>query len=250
MKQLVYGIQREDQIAARNRPLGIDGAEVSYLTNDGLAAVFSMISDGSVAPDVLRLVAYARVVEELFRRGSVLPMRYGCLLSTAAEVELLLSRNQQAYRLGLEKLEGCVEMGIRVLPAESDLSQIAVEKSSARNVAGKSREVKTGAVAPSPDVSRSGIAYLAARKNHFDQADSQQARGDTVARCIQAELGGVFVASVTEKPTARQAWLVSIHFLIRCEFVERFVAAFHRIEDAGRERLLLTGPWPPYNFVT
>jgi hypothetical protein len=250
MKQLVYGIQREDHINQGHRPQGIDGTEVSHLSKDGLAAVFSIVPNEFGVPDVPQLLAYARVVEDLFRAGSVLPMRYGCLLDTTAELDLLLTRNQQSYRLELEKLDGCVEMGIRVLQAEPALPQTTVERRLVWNGEQQTVDARTRMTSPSPANSRPGIAYLTTRKSHFDQEDSRQVSGDQTARSIQAVLAGLFVKAETEHSAARHSWLVSIHFLVHRDFIERFCVAFQEIEDDRRERLLLTGPWPPYNFVT
>jgi hypothetical protein len=249
MKQLVYGIQREHPMNLHRRLQGIDGADVLYLVKDGIAAAFSVATDEFRNPDVPRLMAYARVVEDLFCAGPVLPMRYGCLLNRT-ELELLLTRNQGTYRVGLQKLDGCVEMGIRVLSATTEPLQAGDDDRVSSHFEQQTAARAAHVTPPSLASSRPGIVYLATRKNYFDEKDSLQAMGERAAQRIQAALSGLFVAAVTDQSTTGQTWLVSIHFLVRYEDVERFGSAVHRMEDSGRERLRLTGPWPPYNFVT
>jgi hypothetical protein len=43
--------------------------------------------------------------------------------------------------------------------------------------------------------------------------------------------------------------LVSMYFLIRREDVGPFRRKFERLQEPGAHRLLLSGPWAPYNFV-
>ena len=57
------------------------------------------------------------------------------------------------------------------------------------------------------------------------------------------------VKSKTEAPSPRLP-LLSLYFLVDRAVVESFRQAFRRLSEAESARLLLSGPWPPYNFVT
>lgn len=252
MKYLVYGIQKEEDFDVRRRPRGVDGIAVSHWAEEGLAAVYSTVPQVCRAADVPRLLSYARVVEDLCRQGPVLPLRYGCLLESTNELTLLLRRNREAYHRCLENVRGCVEMGVRVLPADADLSPDGLDRLFAGKAGRQPVEERAGvAVTVAPVAERpTGVAYLAARRSHFDQKDAQQTQAELMARNIQSALAGLFVEAQAEPSAGQNSWLVSIHFLVRCEEVGRFRAAVQRIEEDLNERLLLSGPWPPYHFVT
>jgi hypothetical protein len=44
--------------------------------------------------------------------------------------------------------------------------------------------------------------------------------------------------------------LLSLYFLVPGSAVESFRQAFRHLSATEPARLLLSGPWPPYNFVT
>ena len=250
MKQLVYGILPADHDSLRNPPLGIGETAVQFLIKEGLAAVYSPVPEVFGAPDVARLLIYARVIEELFQRGTVLPMRYGCLLENNAAVEQMLTLHHPSYQSALDRVEGCVEMGLRILPTPPDLVPANAEE---QTVWSRGRQILTE-MASNPEVSAggkslTGIAYLTSRKNRFEQVDQQLALGEQIANRLLEDLRARFVLAVTEKPLAGQSWLISVHFLVRHELIKSFVTEFHQIQAPNQKQMLLTGPWPPYNFV-
>ena len=89
MKHLVYAILREADAGNGPFPEGIESRPVVVVTDAGLAAAFSEVPVSDIAPEVPRLLAYARVIEALSRRRVVLPLRYGCLLDTDVQIREL-----------------------------------------------------------------------------------------------------------------------------------------------------------------
>jgi hypothetical protein len=61
--------------------------------------------------------------------------------------------------------------------------------------------------------------------------------------------GGLYVRSRTEQAAAKEGRLLSIFFLVPRENVGLFREAFRRLQGRAPEKMLLTGPWPPYNFA-
>jgi hypothetical protein len=179
-------------------------------------------------------MAFARVVEDLFQRVTVLPLRYGCCLDREEELRQLLSRNSESLQDGLRRVEGCVEMGLRVLPAESD---------------GSSPAAQPAAASPAISAASAGMAYLAQRRQRFDDHDrSRQVFERAVQRC-----GLAFAAwsldSVAEPPPAGPGGFGSLCFLVSRAALDGFRRAFAQLQEESPDRLLLTGPWPPYSFA-
>ncbi len=218
--------------------VGVGGQPVHRITHRRLSAAVSCIAPADLAPDLTRVRAYERVVNSYHRRGTVIPLRYGCVVPQETRgIELLDEYNPQ-YESLLQELEGCVEMGLRILLPEASPGL----SPGSREIAGPPP------LAPPAPPERLGLAYLTARKAHYAHQDSWTEEYRQVSdRCL-ARLAGLFVKSKTEAPSPRLP-LLSLYFLIPRPAVAAFRRAFRQLTETESARLLLSGPWPPYNFV-
>ena len=66
---------------------------------------------------------------------------------------------------------------------------------------------------------------------------------------LRGALGGLAESTETDRCVRADQGFSSLYFLVKRGAVESFRQAFRRIERAESARLLLSGPWPPYNFV-
>jgi hypothetical protein len=171
------------------------------------------------------LVAYAKVVEAFNRGETVVPMRYGCRFSGVSEVRAWVRKGAAQLRTLLHRVDGCVEMGVRALLAET-----RPPASSARSAA---------AVAARP-----GAAYLSARRRELALAQ----HSDRIAQTVREALSGRFRECVAETGRWGRGPMVSLYFLVERGQLHAFRDAFGRITSAPGA-LMLSGPWPPYNFV-
>ena len=94
---------------------GVAGRPVYQVADRRLRAAVSRINRADLTPDLPRVRAYERVVSSCHRRGTVVPMRYGCVVEQESQVMEMLSAQGSHYEALLQELEGCVEMGLRVL---------------------------------------------------------------------------------------------------------------------------------------
>ena len=94
---------------------GVAGRPVYQVADRRLRAAVSRINRADLTPDLPRVRAYERVVSSCHRRGTVVPMRYGCVVEQESQVIEMLSAQGSHYEALLQELEGCVEMGLRVL---------------------------------------------------------------------------------------------------------------------------------------
>jgi hypothetical protein len=60
---------------------------------------------------------------------------------------------------------------------------------------------------------------------------------------------GLFRACRTEQIGHKGFSSTALHFLVAGELAARFRDAFHQFQLTTPLKLLLTGPWPPYNFA-
>ena len=293
MNYLVYCIFRDRESVPDELPPGVDGAKVSRVAADGLAASFSRVRPQDAVPSVPRLQAYARVIEALHERCTVLPMRFGCELSTRAQLVELLCARRAEFQASLDEVEGCVEFSIRILlkkteaPAPTDVGPApACGQTSpmcrrrAKATLATARQSHVGGGTPFGERrtgASPGQAYLAKRKAWYVDQDHQWNEAAAAARRMEKAFDGLFLRCVTEPPplrslgasqdTHRQGFpasealakeaphpgreqLLTLHFLVQRKDQEPFRREFRRLEKGSSERLLLTGPWPPYNFTS
>ncbi len=222
---------------------GVYGRPVFSLANDGVAAAVSEIRPSDLSHDISQVMAFGKVVEFFHRTQTVIPMRFGCVFEGECEVVRVLGERSEKYKALLRRLEGCVEMGIRVFAksAEGDLPN---------------GEPPLPRAAPNlADALSPGRAHLESRRAHYAEEERSAAEASVLIERCRAAFRGLFVQFRTEAETfgafrlAFRASLVSLHFLVRRECVEPFRRAFHHLGKEVSVRLLLSGPWPPYNFV-
>jgi hypothetical protein len=225
MAYLVYGIMKAPVV--NGPPLsGVAGAAVSFVSAPGLAAAVSEVSAVDSAPPVAELLVYSRVVEHLHRTQAVVPMRYGAVRESLSAVQRLLAEGKLRYEALLTDLEGQVEMGIRVLlPA---------------------------AVAPpqeeAPPVD--GSHYLARRKAYYQGRDENARQHQALLDRYNRAFSGLYAKHRTETATREGCVVLSLYYLISRDRVDRFRETFRRLVEMAGPKTLLSGPWPPYNFVT
>ncbi len=235
MSCLLYGIvftrsgDRRSGHSPQALPPGVCGAPVRLLEESALGAAISWIEASDLTSNIAQVLSYARVVEALHADQAVVPMRYGCLFGGEGQVLDLLRLHGEEYAGILRELDGCVEMGVRVLlPTESSLPRVPF---------GSGMEEAPG---------RAYLTKLAARYAREEEG----ARGlAAVAERLRGALGRLAERTETDRGVRADRGLCSLYFLVKREAVESFRRTFQRIEHAEPARLLLSGPWPPYNFV-
>jgi gas vesicle protein GvpL/GvpF len=93
---------------------GIDGSQVYAVKNDGLVAIVSDVPNARLRPERRRLAAHHDVLERLLGLGTPLPMAFGIIADGAHAIEHILALNRQVFSKELVRLDGKVEMGLRV----------------------------------------------------------------------------------------------------------------------------------------
>lgn len=179
-------------------------------------------------PAEAQILAHEAVIEALMADRTVLPMRFGSTLADTAAVEAFLATRAAPFRADLTRVAGCVELSVRGIspadPADPDTAQIESSASSDR----------------SP-----GRAYLEQRRVAERARLAQRAH----AQAIYARLEPLARAAVFG--AARHADMpLNAAYLVPREAVAAFREAVAAAGSTTPLRLLCTGPWPPYSFVT
>jgi len=223
---------------------GVDGQPVAVLAHNGLSAVVSSLSAGRLPPvDIATFLSYQRVINHFHHRRTIIPMRYGCLFDGETQICRLLEDRLDEYRELLEKLAGCDEMGIRVLLDDP----VCGEPAPLLNKAHPALSV--------PPPVETGKGYLLARRSHYADRDQLVNAEKAIFDTVCEPFSGLFVRCKVEKATPvsenqqSSCRMLSLYFLVKRAKVEEFRQVFQAFASRYATKILLSGPWPPYNFV-
>jgi hypothetical protein len=243
-KYLLYCIFCSQKHKSHGTVLGVHGQPVSLVSNKGISAAISGIPDPALTPDISSILTYQKVVDSFHFYHTVIPMRYGCLFNTRSDLIRLLKEQCKHYKALLKELTGCVEIGIRILVPKPEV--VPLQPATCKS-----------------QIANPGRAYLAARKAHYAEEERFTEEMNLVFQRCRSAFSGLFVRCKEEYP-AIQNWklemrnpksqfrnrqLASIYFLVPRSSVGPFRKVFGQISIEGATGLLLSGPWPPYNFV-
>jgi hypothetical protein len=159
-------------------------------------------------------VRHDAVCSALMANGAAAPIRFGAVFSDVERLRSELARRRDDLLAILSRVEGHVEIGVRVLRTRPAQERPA----------------------------SSGSEYLRARL-------AERRSGLRAAAAVDERLGALATARrvrTLETPDL----VLSVSYLVPSGDVDRFRAA---VGDIDREHsdltLACTGPWPPYSFV-
>ncbi len=93
---------------------GMDETIVYTIREGGVAAVVSDIPSRKIRPERRHLAAHQGVLKRLMEETTPLPVSFGVIIKDRRTVRRILTRNQQSLLEQLRRVEGKVEMGLRV----------------------------------------------------------------------------------------------------------------------------------------
>ncbi|WP_089729499.1 GvpL/GvpF family gas vesicle protein [Candidatus Thiosymbion oneisti] len=197
----------------------------------GLRVVYSRLVPQPTAPDVEQLQAFYEVIEQLHARYDVLPLRWGQHFPDPQALTRAIAADADLYLRRLTRLVGTTEMGIRFLPASA-------------------QSISEAILRPSPH--SQGRAFLEQRRARYGMEAAGQMQRRRIEELCRNAFAGLFQDLKGETAQAQGAdsqVMIRVYFLISRTLVERFRQAYADLRPPAGARMLLTGPWPPFNFA-
>jgi hypothetical protein len=234
----LYGIVEASAKPPAGR--GIANAALHVIAGDGAAALVSDVPAGEVRLGREEMLTHARVVEAAMANGTVLPMRFGVVMTDADEIrERLLDDHAADLNAQLGEFDGKVEIRIRAVYEESALLREVVREDPQiaalrRSMAGRSEDATYYARIELGERVAAGVE----RKREHDGA------------AIVNALAPVALA-VDEGKAAHERVALNASFLVERARVKEFDKILDEVAalNAGRIRFKYTGPLPPHSFV-
>jgi hypothetical protein len=194
----------------------------------------------------VRAMRHERVVEHFARRASVVPLRFGTIYLTRANVERMLAERGAEVQQAIARLRGREEWGVNIYCDRARLRAQIVTLSP------RLRELSAQAERATP-----GQSYLLQKRIETLRADEARAESRRVGGEVERVLAGVSAGGARLRVLKDEAsehgdTVAKFAFLIECARFAAFRAAAEQLADehapAGY-KLELTGPWPAYNFT-
>lgn len=195
---------------------GIADAPLRALdAGEGIDAIVSETDSGGAGPTEDAILAHARVVDAVAAANdSVLPARFTSDVAGEDELRRRLLDRRTRVLDALDRVSGCVELGLRVLPAASD----------------------------EPAQPSSGAEYMRRRLGEVTRAQQ-------LAQTVHESLSAAARAS-TCNVLARRDVVLTGTYLVPQDELERFGGLLDQAQrDLDGVTLVSTGPWPPYSFA-
>ena len=212
---------------------GIQNLPIDYVNHGGIGAIISMCNEVDKKPMPDELWRHEGVVENLMRDRCVLPVRYGTCIQSEKELKSFLEIGQESFLKDLDRLQGCIEVSVRVIKPEIHQQALSTGKAHRNGLK-----------------EQSGRAYLTNRLLHLraecDEQRDLEAWADRIHKKLQ-------YLSIDGK------WLLHRHsllvatgaYLVKRETLHSFQEHIGQLRSLYREyKFLCTGPWPPYSFVS
>jgi hypothetical protein len=244
----VYGVVLSDDIPAdvlRSSQLrlvrrGALAAVVGPVDLDefGEQEIVERLNDAAWLEEKAR--AHDAVLDRIGREAAVVPLRFGAIYRRLDDVTELLDERREALTEALDRVRGCVELGVKAWVDRERLQ--------------RALEPEQG---PPDEPQGAGRAYLRRLQAERDVATRTAALLRDVASAAHERLLRVAVAGVANRPQPRELtqraepMLLNGAYLVRSgdDALQREVCALaDELAELGIA-FELTGPWPPYNFV-
>ncbi|MCP3138757.1 GvpL/GvpF family gas vesicle protein [Pyxidicoccus xibeiensis] len=226
--QYLYGVVRaEGNLDFGLIGLGVPPADVRVVREGDLAALVSNTPALRVDPTRAHLLVHQRVTEAVLSEHTLLPVAFGTVLHSEAQVRALLRTAHDALSSGLTALEGKVELGLKVLYHREHLA----------------RRLELEDV----ELCRRDTESEAEHERRLGTAVEARAERDMAS--LLEGLRPLSFATRTLAPLGERM-LLNAAFLVGRDWVETFEAKVKSLAArSDTYAFRFTGPWPPYSFV-
>ncbi len=246
MEKLIYSLvsvknNREALNALLAEMKGISGGDLFVVATDEVAAVVSDIERSGFATDRSMAIEYAGLIEIMSQQFTLLPVRFGSVMESSDKILKMLERNYHDIQQNLQKVDNKCEFGLKIL---CDPEGIMAD------LKGKTEAMINTNVTPSAESKNSVYREWVNKKLHEHRLEEMMITFvDSVIAALSVSL--VRLNAIHKfKKLVTAATIIDAVFLLDKEKKEILIQSVEEIEKQFPGlNFILTGPWPPYNFV-
>ena len=220
---------------------GISGANLYSLQVDEITAVVSDTTRAGLITDSTNAIAFAGVIEALSQEFTLLPMRFGSLMESTGAILKMLERNYPDVQQNLQQVEGAFEFGLKVFCDSEKLRADLMEKS---EIGTKTTVLST------PEVKNSVYRDWVNKKLKEHRLEELLlTHVDSVVAAITEHLFRMNAVCKFKKMLT-ETTIIDALFLLKKDMKTELMQAVGNLQKQYPGlNFVMTGPWPPYNFV-
>jgi hypothetical protein len=226
---------------ARNfGPIGIGDSRdsVTTISFEDISAVISRSPLAEYPLSRENLLAHQRVIEEVMKDHTVLPVRFSTIAESAEEIRSVLRTRCREFKGLMRDMDNKVELGVKAVWKNMDdvFRAIAMADGGIRRL--KEKLAAKGA-SHNERISLGGLVESALKRRREEEAEE-----------ILRELRPIAV-DARENRLHGDNMLVNSAFLVDSSMVREFDSRIRELDERceGTVRLKYVGPVPPFNFV-
>ncbi len=221
-------------------PIGIEGEQVFLIADNQVGAVVSNFSNGKIRPERRHIGAHQAVLKRLMADETPLPITFGIIAEGAKEIKRILSLNRKAFAEQLRRVQGKVEMGLRVSWDVPNIFEYFVNTHAEIRAA---RDHFLGSNRVPSQEDKIEVGRLFDRVLQEDREEHTERVESILSSCC---------AEIKRNISRNEQEVMNLACLVKREVVEKaFEAAI--FEAAGgfdnNFSFDFNGPWAPHHFV-
>ncbi|WP_224249733.1 GvpL/GvpF family gas vesicle protein [Hyalangium gracile] len=207
---------------------------------DSLAAVVSDYAvSGKILPLRKNLEPHNKVIREVMKTVTVIPMTFGHVARSEKDIVRLLRRNRTEIRAQLERVQGSVEMGLKIKWGVDNIFE-HIASLDPELAAMRDRLFGGGAEPTQPEKIELGRMF----EDRLNK--EREAQTERVLELFQASV----VESKVNPPRNEQT-VMDVAFLVKREDLQKFEARVYEVANTFPAHYVFdfNGPWAPFNFI-
>jgi len=220
--------------------LGVDERDVEVMTHGPLAAVVTALDPDAEVGTPDNLLAHSTVLDAIGSGTAVLPMAFGTVVPSEADLEeAVLESNQNDHVAALKRLEGTVQFTVRARYLRDEVLTDLVEENP---TVARLREIIEGTTEDETRQERIQLGEQIVQA--FDRI--RPAHADQIFEAVEAT-----AEDVKERDVGQVEDVVELAVLVAQKHISAFEDALEDIASQLHSRIdfQLLGPQAPYDFV-
>ena len=236
----LYGIIR----AAKKENFGEIGIgdrdnNVYTIPHKDIAAVVSNIPNKRIRPERKNLASHNNVIREAVKKRTLLPMAFGHISPNGTHIKKLLTENYESFSQQLTKIDGKIEMGLKVLWDVENIFEFFVRNH--RELEIFRDEIFSKPYGPTHE-EKIELGKRFENLLNRERERHTKAVTDILRSCCH---------KIKQNKPKHEKMVMDLAFLIDNDGVERFEKG---VFEAAKEfdnnySFDYNGPWAPHNFV-
>lgn len=207
--------------------VGLD-AQRPFAIQAGGLAVWATEHESPVAPSLTAVRIHNDLVAAAMdERVTPIPLRFGQASPDREAAAKRVTTEADTWSKLLGRFAGHAEYGVRVMPGAP----------------GAEQDVHTAKA-------ESGTEYMASLARRHARTTDRRTEGERIVEAVATRVGSLAGDTRVEYGPA-DGPLVTITHLVAWTAADAYHGAMREVREmSGDARIFLTGPWPPYSFVT